>query len=59
MNSYEKNTNHLQWEYDRMINVHNENPNYDYMIKFRDIIGEYQDVEDKFNAFIKFVETKN
>ncbi len=28
----------LQWIYDRMVNVHNENPNTDYMIKFRDRI---------------------
>lgn len=29
---------HLQWIYERMIHVHNENENYDYMIKFRSIL---------------------
>ena len=31
---------HLEWIYDRMKNVHNENENYDYMIKFREIIDD-------------------
>lgn len=29
---------HLQWIYDRMLNVHNEDKNYDYMLKFKEII---------------------
>jgi hypothetical protein len=33
-------TTHLEWIYDRMKNVHNENENYDYMIKFREIIDD-------------------
>jgi hypothetical protein len=33
---------HLQWIHDRMVNVHNENENYDYMIKFRDIINQFK-----------------
>lgn len=31
-------TNHLKFIYDRMVNIHNENENYDYMIKFKNII---------------------
>jgi hypothetical protein len=31
---------HLEWIYNRMVNVHNENPNYDYMIRFEEIIEE-------------------
>lgn len=29
---------HLEWIYDRMKSVHNENENLDYMIKFREVI---------------------
>ena len=32
------NENHLEWIYNRMIEVHKENPNYDYMIAFKKII---------------------
>lgn len=30
---------HLEWIYQRLIHVHKENENYDYMIKFRSILG--------------------
>jgi hypothetical protein len=30
----------LQWVFDRMVEVHGENPNYDYMHKFKSIINE-------------------
>lgn len=29
---------HLEWMYERMKSVHNENENYDYMVKFREIL---------------------
>ena len=29
---------HLKWVYNRLIEVHKENPNSDYMIKFKKII---------------------
>jgi hypothetical protein len=32
--------NHLEWIYNRMIYVHGENKNYDYMIKFKNIIEQ-------------------
>lgn len=35
-----KNQFHLQFLHDRLINVHGENENYDYMIRLRDIIKE-------------------
>lgn len=31
--------NHLEWIYERLIHVHKENPNYDYMLKFKEIIN--------------------
>jgi len=34
------NNNHLQFIYDRLVNVHNENPNVDYMQKFKTIISK-------------------
>lgn len=30
---------HLEWIYNRLIEIHNENPNYDYMIEFKKIIN--------------------
>ena len=36
----QENITHLEWIYDRMKNVHIENENYDYMIKFREIIND-------------------
>lgn len=30
--------NHIEWIYRRMVNIHNENENYDYMVKFKNII---------------------
>jgi hypothetical protein len=29
---------HLKWIYERLIYVHKENPYYDYMLKFKEII---------------------
>ena len=37
-NINEKDVKHLQWLYDRMVNVHGENKDYDYMIKFKEIM---------------------
>lgn len=34
----DKDIKHLEWMYERMKYVHNENENYDYMIKFREIL---------------------
>lgn len=33
-----KDCEHLEWIYQRMIHVHGENPNYDYMLKFRQML---------------------
>ena len=30
---------HLEWIYERLICVHEENPDYDYMLKFKEIIN--------------------
>ena len=36
----------LQWVHDRMVEVHGENKNYDYMHRFREIIKEYRGESD-------------
>lgn len=42
-----KDIRHLEWIYDRMKSVHNENENFDYMLAFRRIIdGLYKEYED-------------
>ena len=30
---------HLEWIYERLIGTHEENPDYDYMLKFKEIIN--------------------
>lgn len=37
--SKEKQKQHLEWIYNRLIHIHGENPNYDYMLKFKEIIN--------------------
>jgi hypothetical protein len=39
-NNIEENISHLKWIYNRMINIHNEDKNYDYMIKFQKILKQ-------------------
>lgn len=31
---------HLKFIYDRLVHVHSENPNYDYMLRLKEIIGD-------------------
>jgi uncharacterized protein YdcH (DUF465 family) len=42
---------HLEWIYGRMANVHGENINFDYMIKFKKIIDEQKEVNEKIKKF--------
>lgn len=35
---YAEDMNHLEWIYNRMVEVHKENPNYDYMLRFKKIV---------------------
>jgi len=41
------NSQHLNWIFERLVEVHNENPNYDYMIRFRKIIDDVENKETK------------
>jgi hypothetical protein len=38
----EEDIRHLEWLYNRLIYVHNENENLDYMIKFKLIINKFK-----------------
>ena len=39
----EEDLKHLDWVYDRILNVHKENPNYDYIIlQFKSIIEQFK-----------------
>lgn len=40
-----KNFEFLNWIYDRMVNIHKENPNYDYMLKFKKLLEDMADLE--------------
>lgn len=41
-----KNSEHLQWLHDRIINVYGESENIDFLIRFRKIIEDIKNVED-------------
>jgi hypothetical protein len=50
---------HLNWIYDRMVHVHGENENVDYLRKFRSIIDKVEDEEDDFAKFLEFIDKKD
>jgi hypothetical protein len=49
---------HINWMYNRLISVHNENPNYDYMLKFKEIIDKQLTITDvsRHRKLLSFVE---
>lgn len=49
------NENHLEWIYNRLIEVHGENSNYDYMIEFKKII---QSLQPKTEWDVQFINGK-
>lgn len=53
-----KDSEHLQWIHDRLVNLHSVNENLDYMIRFRSIIATMKHQEESFEAYLKFVEQK-
>jgi hypothetical protein len=54
MNS-NQHSEHLQFIYDRLVAVHKENPNSDYMIKFESIIKYTKQSEDSFDEYLEYV----
>ena len=56
----DKDIKHLEWVYERMKYVHNENENYDYMIRFREILEALRQPavigrSEQLVAFLKWV----
>jgi len=41
-----KDFEHLEWIFERLVEVYDENPNYDYMIRFKKIIQKTKEQED-------------
>ena len=41
-----KDSEHLQWLHDRIVNVYGESENVDFLIRFREIIKDIKDEED-------------
>ena len=41
-----KDFEHLEWVFERLVEVHNEHPSYDYMIRFKKIVQKIKEQED-------------
>ena len=54
-----KNSEHLMFIYDRMVNVHGENEHFDYMNKFRNVIDEAIASEDGLANYLEFKKNKD
>ena len=61
-----ENINHLEWIYYRLIYVHKENPNVDYMLKFGEIISSigqlersYKEKSAELDETLEAIETGN
>jgi hypothetical protein len=54
-----KDSEHLKWIHDRIVNVYKENENIDFLIRMRDIINTIQKQEKSFEDYLKFIETSN
>lgn len=53
----DKDIKHLTWIYERLIHVHKENPNYDYMIRLKQIVDESKDSSDISKTLIDFCQS--
>jgi hypothetical protein len=51
---------HLEWIYERMKQVHNENEGYDYMVRFRDIIDNLKgSIQQELKEFADDIDSKS
>jgi hypothetical protein len=48
-----KDSEHLQWLHDRIVNVYGESENVDFLHKFRKIIKTIQDNENNFQKYFE------
>jgi hypothetical protein len=46
---------HVNWMYNRLTSVHKENPNYDYMLKFKEIIDKQLNIADVVGQSEQFI----
>ena len=53
------NSEHLQFIHDRLVNVYGESENVDFLIRLREIIKEVKELDDGFNDYLKFLESKS
>ena len=47
------NSKHLEFIYNRLISVHKENRDYDYMLKLKEIITETKALDDNFKNYLQ------
>ena len=53
-----KDSEHLQWIHDRIVDVYHENENVDFLIRMREIIQTIDTQEKSFEAYLEFVKNK-
>jgi len=53
-----ENSEHLQWIHDRMVNVYGENRDVDFLIRFRKIIKETEELEVGFQEYLDYIEKR-
>ena len=53
-----ENSEHLQWIHNRIVNVYGESRDVDFLIKFREIIKELEDLEVGFQEYLDYVEKR-
>lgn len=51
-------SSHLNFIYNRMKDIHGENENFDYMLKFKEVIKMLEDQENNFKGYMTFLEKK-
>ena len=49
------NSKHLEFIYDRLISVHKEDKNYDYMLRLKEIITETKASEDNLKDYLQLI----
>lgn len=54
-----KDSEHLKWIHDRIVNVYGENKNIDFLIRMRSIIDTIRKQEESFDEYITFIENQN
>lgn len=52
----DKDIKHLEWVYERMKHIHNESENYDYMIRFREILEALRQPTVSSSCFLEVID---